>query len=35
MKYFTATLLIAFLTSCGVQQNLSVSYKIKPRNDKS
>lgn len=30
MKYFTATLLIAFLTSCGVQQNLSVSYKLSP-----
>ena len=30
MKTFIASLLIAFLASCGVQQNLSVSYKLSP-----
>ncbi len=30
MKYITSIILFAFITSCGVQQNLSVSYKLSP-----
>lgn len=30
MKYFSFIMLVALLSSCGVQQNLSVSYRLNP-----
>lgn len=30
MKHLLSVTLIVFLTSCGVQQNLSISYKLSP-----
>ena len=30
MKYFTSLFLILLLTTCGVQQKLSISYKLRP-----
>ena len=35
MKYLTTALFISFLTACGVQQKLNVSYRLSPGMTKS